>query len=324
MLDGIDDCLFNGEFDTEITSQTWSIFGDASVPVTDRLTLSGGMRVSHDDQRLDDSYANTAGVTQTSQKQDVSDSYITGRAAISYDWTNDFMTYASVARGYASGGFAKVQAFSPLGGQTNSFDPSTAWTYEVGSKASFFENKAELDAALFYNDVSDGQLVGFQIVGGVPVYSYTNQDYKTYGLEVEGRALLTEDLEVWGGIGVMKSELGSVTAGGGTKGNEVPGAAEFNANVGLMYDFLDDFSLSGQYQFVGARTADIANNFDLDEYHIVNGRLGWGDEDFQVYAFANNILDEHPEYFGTQNSSTNHAMTVGLGRVVGIGITKSF
>lgn len=320
----------SGVFDTKIDSRTVSAFGDVSVPVTDRLTLSGGVRVSRDDQDLSVRYTGRGfpgTVAAFRQDSSISDTYVTGRLGASYDWTDAFTTYASVARGYASGGFGRSTINAAIGKDTTAFQASEGLTYETGIKTKMLGGRVENTFGLFYNDISKGQLVSFDSSTFPVAFTFVNQDYDSYGLEWEGRALLTETLSLSGGVGLTKSKLKNTATNAALRireGNRVPGTPRLTANAEITWDFLQDFSASAQYQFVGSRSVDVQNSYDLASYNMVNLRLGWGDEDFSVYTFANNLLDERPEYNGATYSDTVHSVGVGPGRVIGLGISKTF
>ncbi len=324
----------NGTYDIEIESQTFAAFGDISVPMPflEGLTVSGGVRVAHDVQDMRSTYVSNGfpgNVPRFSQNQDFADTYLTGRMAVSYDWTPEVMTYASVAHGYSSGGFDRFSVNAPSGRPEEPFQPSTTWTYEAGVHASLLDQRLRLDASVFYNEVSDGQLTTFDPF--TYVYYFENQDYATYGFEVEARALLAPGLEVNGGLGFTHSELENVAEGtmtGAEDGHRVPNVPRFTGNAGIQYsltaDVIDlpgDFFSSASYQFVGDREADVANAFALDPYHIVDLQLGWENDTVRLYGFVRNALGEHPEFFGSQYTTDTRTVMVGRGRVMGLGMS---
>ncbi|MEG2478923.1 MAG: TonB-dependent receptor, partial [Mucinivorans sp.] len=110
------------------------------------------------------------------------------KLSIKYECTPNIMTYATVSKGYKTGGY-NIQMFSeviqdslktwrpkgmppakPLPGgvdlkSTISYRPEITWNYEIGSRASFWNNLLTLDLSLFYMDIQDLQLTQF-IAGG--------------------------------------------------------------------------------------------------------------------------------------------------------------
>lgn len=320
----------SGLFDARITSDTVAAFGEVTVPVTDALKISGGLRVAHDRQSLDVTYTGNGfpgSVAGHAQDDDISDTYLTGRLAATYDWTEQFMTYASVSRGYASRGFDRYTLNAAAGSDAVPFRPSSGWTYEVGAKADALDGRLTFGASVFYNDIRDGQLVGYNTSTTPVTFQFVNQDYSSYGFELEVQAEVLPDLVLGAGVGMTKSRLGDVTetaALGAKEGNQVPNSPEFTATVSASYRFLEDFQISAQYQYVGKRTLDLANTGDLPAYHMLNARIGWTKESWEIYGFANNLLDERPLYFGATYSPTAHAVNVGPGRSLGLGMSKTF
>lgn len=320
----------SGLFDTEIESQTFAAFGDVTYPLFEGFEVSGGLRVAHDDQELSVRYTGKGfpgTVDSFSQKDDTSDTYLTGRVAAAYDWTEGLMTYASVSHGYASGGFERLTINAAVGQETDPFEPSRIWSYEVGIKTSFWRERVEINISGFFNDISDGQLVAADTSTFPTTFSFVNQDYESYGFELEGRAALTDDLFVGGGVGFTKSEINNVpddAVAGIENDNSVPNAPSVTAFVDVNYWLLDRLYLTAQYQYVGEREVDIQNTSELDAYHMVNGRLGWDDEGFNIYAFVNNLLDDEPEYFGSTYTPSVHSVAVGPGRVFGLGLRLTF
>jgi len=324
----------NGTYDTEIESQTFAAFGDVSVPMPflEGLTVSGGVRVAHDTQDIHSTYISNGfpgNVPRFSQDQDFTDTYLTGRMAVSYDWTPEVMTYASIAHGYSSGGFNRLTVNAPAGQPDEPFQPATVWTYEAGVHTNLLDQRLKLNASVFYNEVSDGQLSTFDPAS--LVFYFENQDYASYGFEVEARALLAPGLEVNGGLGFTHSELKNVAEGsmtGAEDGGRVPNVPRFTGNVGILYslpadvvELPGDFFSSATYQFVGDREADVANSFALDPYHIVDLQLGWETDRVRLYGFVRNALDERPEFFGLQYTADARTTMVGRGRMMGLGVS---
>lgn len=320
----------SGDFDTRLASDTLAVFGDATLPVTERLKLSGGLRLSHDRQKLDVVYEGRGfpgSAARFEQASGVSDDYLTGRLALSYDWSDALMSYASVSRGYASGGFPRYTLNAAVGEETAPFRPSSGWSYEAGVKADFAGGRAALSAAAFYNDVSDGQLATADMGTSPITFRFVNQDYAAYGFELEGRIQATPALRLSAGLGATATRLGDVTetaALGARKGGRVPNSPEFSASLEAEYRFLENFALSARYQYVGERAMDIGNTGDLPPEHRVDAKLGWSDGKWEVYGFVENLFDERPLYFGSTYGPEAHSVAVGAGRKIGLGLGVSF
>ena len=106
------------------------------------------------------------------------------RLTVTRHWTSQFMTYASVARGFRGGGF-NVNPRAPF----RSYDGDSVWTYEAGSKWSSDDRRLSLAGAVFYNDYKN--YIGLNTIapavgGGFATIDLNTGDVKSYGIELEG------------------------------------------------------------------------------------------------------------------------------------------
>lgn len=333
--------VFNGTFDNKLKSSTYAVFGDATVPLGERWEVSGGLRLAHDRQSFSGDYVSNGfpGTFPTfHQEGEVSDTYLTGRAALSYHWTDSITSYASIARGYSSGGYEKAGTYAPFGIASPPFLPAKGWTYELGVKAQVTD-KLALRTAGFFNDISDGVLSGYD-PATFQVFA-TNQDFHSYGMELGGSLEVTDGLQLTAGVGYTRTAMGDVNANavlaGAAKGNEVPQVPTWTATLGIDYTvpgealgISGEFKANINYQYVGARYSDLANREKMPDYHMVNARIGWENERWGVHAFVNNLLDERPLSFKaalptvadpTQSVTGVYATR---GRVAGIGASVKF
>jgi len=320
----------SGQFDTRITSQTVAGFADVTVPLAERFRLSGGLRVAHDSQSLSVDYTGRGfpgSVAAYGQDADTDDSYWTGRAALSYDWTDRFMTYTSIARGYASGGFERFTLNAAVGKPTVPFRSSHVTSYEIGAKGRAFDDRVDVSFSGFYNEVTDGQLVGYNTSSTPITFHFVNQNYTTYGFEFQTKAEVADRLTAGAGLGLAISKIKDVTEAasvGAQEGNYVPNVPKVTANVDLGYRLTEAVLTTLQYQYVGTRHMDIANTGKLPAYHMVNAKISWSRDDLELYAFANNLLDDRPLYFGATYSDVMHSVAVGPGRSLGLGVSRRF
>ena len=145
-----------------------AVFANASWRITDKLELNGGIRYSKEHKTFifgrggipGNTYAPLCaanGVTYTPAVQasfcalnGVSGTYdgdnVDYRAVLQYQWTSDFMTYASIATGFKGGGI-NPRPYYP--DNVRPFDPETLTSYEVGFKSSMLDRKLRLNVSLF-------------------------------------------------------------------------------------------------------------------------------------------------------------------------------
>lgn len=314
--------------DTDLNSTNLGLFGDVSIPIAERWEFSIGGRLNHDDIEL--KRRNSQGIADLTGSNSTSETYPTGRMALTYKWSDDIRTYVSLARGHATRVYP-LFGFPVNGVVADPYPAATGWTYEGGVKASLFENRLELDASVYHNDIKNGVLTYLDPALGT--FGTTYQDYETSGFELQGRMLVSDGLTLTGGLGYTHSKLGANGASSdAVSGNGVPNTPKWTVSTGLQYDtsasvlkLPGSLSFGAQYQFTGSRPADVENSFDLKHYHIVDARVGWKNDaqDLEIYAFGRNLFDERAETFGALFLGVE-TVQVGPGRIVGLGVTKNF
>ena len=163
-----------------------------------------------------------------------------------------------------------------------------------------------------------------------------NVDTETYGLELEAAVRPARGLTLSGGLALLETEITRSDDPDVEEGNEVPFAPSLSFDLALEYehpvDVLgQDGSLFGrfEYQYVGSRTVDPQNTFDLDSFDLVNLRLGLNTVGLSVYGFVDNLLDknyaETAFFFGNAASGGRVSLGIpGQPRRFGVGATVRF
>ena len=195
----------------EANLESFGVFGEIYVDLTERLTFTGGLRYNDDKKDVTarttlisflNPYANdgepfdspitpltgpsglfdadpgTPG-EQLTQFREVGFDEITGRAVLDYEVTPDNSIYASYARGYKSGGINPP--LSPVFNVAESFGSETIDAFEIGSKNTFANGALQLNATAFYYKYSGLQLS--RIVARTSVNDTIDADI--WGVELE-------------------------------------------------------------------------------------------------------------------------------------------
>lgn len=324
----------NGTFDATLNSKTYGAFGEVTVPVTEQLKLTGGLRLARDEQEYTGRYVSNGFVGTVpffAQDGKESETYATGRVALNYEWNNDLMTYVSIGRGHSSGGYDVLMTNAAIGLPETPFDPATSWSYEAGAKAAFLDGRATVTGSVFLNEGQNGPTYNYSFA--TQSFTILPYDYRTKGFELEGRYAVNDWLTLRAGVGYTDAKLKNVSAtdpAGVKSGNRVPNAPEWTANIGAEVNYpvegIFDGELFGsvEYQFVGGRAADPANNTDLKNYGLVNVSSGFRKNNLEFYSFARNLFDERYEAFGSYLTPSAIGIVVGQGRTFGVGMTAKF
>ena len=326
-----------GDFEEEIISTSYSAFGEVTIPVTDRLRAIAGFRFTREIRDFEGRFTDrsgTAAIPFTSQSDSRFFNLATGRAALSYDFLPELTGFASVSRGAKAGGFQLLDVDSAFGAPTNDFDPAFTWSYEVGLRGTVWDGRLDLSASAFFNDTTDENVQVFDVVS--LQFVLENVDVQTYGFELESTARPIDGLSLSVGLGLLQSEITEADDPTITSGNEAPFAPAVTFNAAAQYEHpLDALGQDGdvfglvEYQYVGSRTIDPQNTFDLDSFDLVNLRFGWDSDSLSVYGFVDNLFDEtYAETafaFGTSpTGATVSGSTPGLPRRFGAGLRLRF
>jgi len=195
----------NGIAVQNMRTKAWAIFGSVDYELSDKTNVTGGLRYSHDKRNWDGTLVQSPfGAPSFSETKNVSDGQVSGDLSVNYKWTDDTNLYARLARGYRA---PSIQGRSLLFSESaTSADSETVTSIESGFKATLMDNMARLNGDVFYYVVDNQQLTA---VGGTGnVARLLNADKAVgYGFEIDGEALLTENLLVTAGLSYNNTEL---------------------------------------------------------------------------------------------------------------------
>ena len=127
--------------ETIIDKTSLEAFGDLSLKMTPRLTLSAGLRIGH---------TSYEGVTQQPPAFHGADTdmWTTPRVILSYQASEDSLLYVSAAKGYGSGGV--YFALTLVQDEPQTYTPDTLWSYEAGTKVALDGGRVHLDGSIFH------------------------------------------------------------------------------------------------------------------------------------------------------------------------------
>jgi len=300
------------------------VFAQGNYRLTDKLRITGGIRYSSDEKdytytesniannnlgplqglSLASLLANAPAPAQTGQFNVTFDD-VTWRVGADYEFTQDIFGYASVATGFKAGGFnGRANTFAQVG----PYDPETVTTYETGLKTQLFDNRVRFNSAVFFNDYKDLQVEVLQIQGGSNVTLVTNaSNAKIWGVEMEGTALLTDNLTGNLSIGYLNAEYDGFEAdlfsrGFSTNNDflELRRAPELTLGAGLDYEQElgsgGAILWSGGVSYVSDYETNV-QNYDFGRHEaetLLNASVRYTTpgERFEITLWGRNLTDE--------------------------------
>ncbi|MEM9254602.1 MAG: TonB-dependent receptor [Pseudomonadota bacterium] len=254
-----------------------------------------------------------------------SEDAVTGSVALRWDVTDDTNVYVSYSRGYRPGGISIVPSpsiqFLP-GGELN-YNEEESDAFEVGYKSRLLNDRAQVNAALFYQkfDGYQGFVRGVQVLNNegvpedLPGGLVFNGDANIWGVEVEGRVLLTETWDFGGALAYTKAEwdgaeepcnerepgesLGFCDIDGEQLANEPEWSLSLNSEYYFPLDSTELY-VRGLYKYTDDRpnsdaSAGLFNvREDFESYQILDLFAGWraSDVKWDVTLWVKNVFDE--------------------------------
>ncbi len=165
-------------------ARSYAAFGQATFDITPELHLTGGLRYTRDRKSRVGGSAlqfgpvfNPATDFLTPDDAAVEFDKVTWRLGIDYDLNANSLLYASVSTGYKSGGFNGGCLPAPGCTNPNAFlfyEPETLTAYEIGAHLRFDNNRLQFNAAAFYYDYTNLQLLSIVTLNGAPSGQITN------------------------------------------------------------------------------------------------------------------------------------------------------
>ena len=219
---------------------------------------------------------------------------------IQYAWNSKNNVYATVSKGYRSGGY-NIQMFSDLiqnnmrsdmmnaikqdevlgkfagmmpdvpASDVNVSDatlykPEYSWNYEVGSHTTWFDDRLQADVALFYMDTHDQQISRFA-ESGLGRITVNAGKSRSLGAEASLRAQVTDAFSLNGSYGYTYATFTDyvVSDEENYNGNYVPFVPKHTFNAGAQYVF-------------GLRNGAIFDNITVNANYKAAGRIYWTEQ----------------------------------------------
>jgi outer membrane receptor protein involved in Fe transport len=331
------------------TVDTISGFGQASYKINDVLTLTGGLRLEHEQRTLNNfaSYFLAGGAIinpdNTVAQQSTSFTKPSGKIELQYVPFTDDMAYAEISRGVKSGGFTTYNTGSPKIG-TAPFQPETLWAYEIGNKLDIPEARLRFNVSAFYYQYHNEQIQAavLNATTGLIGSIINAPRSHLYGGEIEARwspfdnLTLTQSVgEAIGAFDEFSSLLTANRVGGvfvgvyQNRAGEALPSPKFTANGSISYRFeLGQYELtpSADYSLRTTYNSLFGSLYNVAGYTLVNAHLTFAPVDgkWSVEAYGQNILNKQYDIDRNYFDAGDDIATAGLPATYGVRATYNF
>jgi iron complex outermembrane receptor protein len=278
--------------DNTLDGSSYAIFGQATYRLLDdKLGFTLGLRQEWTEREVKVHDSNTIAALGRDSLS-ANDRMFLPKFGIDYRITPEAMIYASVAKGWRTGGVtSNVNFVTPV--EDSKYDAETSWTYEIGAKTEWFNKRLLINVAGFLTDYKDYQ---DEIMTDPTIGGYLSNSGKTRisGIEVEAVGRITEDLTATVDFGYLHARYRDYeTYGADYSGNSVVTVPEFTLGASLQYNFLDGFYVRPGVRVIGKTYWDRANTQTQNPYATLNLRAGYHGENFEVYIYGENLTNKY-------------------------------
>ncbi len=208
-------------------SETTSVFGSASVEITDRLTITAGVRYIEVEKTIRQT-ADTIGIFQADgipsarnhmprfapdfvfETATRKDDDVIPSLEVSFAVSDDINTYVSYREGFKAGGYSLANP--PLGVTSDfiqAFDPETVDAFELGAKGSFLDGRLNVNAAIFRMEYEDRQVSTLAASNSLTQNVGNAATSTSQGLEVDFVAQVSEQFSLKGAFSFLDSQFDS-------------------------------------------------------------------------------------------------------------------
>lgn len=297
------------------TDRDYAAFADATLDVTDRFSVTGGIRFFKYKNSLEGffgfgtGYSSGTGVggcfgpsivrgtpCTNVDKTTKGDGH-TYRLNATYKFDDDKMVYATLSTGFRPGGINRRGTLPP-------YDADFLKNREVGWKTSWAGNRLRWNGALFYETWDDFQ---FSFLGANGLTEIRNAGKaKMKGIETDINWLVAEGFSLVGALAYTDAELDEdyipdpSEPPAAPKGASLPVTPKFKGNLTARYEWTwrdMDAHVQGSVVHMGSafpdlRTADRAVIGKLPASTTFDFSIGVQRESWRVEAYAKNLFDD--------------------------------
>jgi outer membrane receptor protein involved in Fe transport len=262
-------------------------FGDVSLSLFDKLTLSAGTRAFTYHREVEGQITVPFDLIGAAPTPDTTTSFdehgLVSRFAAGYEMVPDYFIYAQAAQGFRPGGVNQVTG---LPAALAPYQADSLWDYEVGLKTSWLRRRLTMNVDGYRMDWDNMQVTGsrpdglFRFISNAGTARVTGLELEVAfrpitGLQVDARTALTHAV-------LTEDQVNANVVAPGRRGDRIPYVPETSGGIGAQYARSLSTGIIGfarvDANWVGSSFSELRPNNPLnrhlDPYGLVSARLG--------------------------------------------------
>ncbi|MGB5345848.1 MAG: TonB-dependent receptor [Woeseia sp.] len=305
-------------FDSDFEATTVALFGELDIEIAERGLLTVGLRTERRTTRYRDSAQLSLGP---------SESMLGGELRYRFDISDDVSLFAAAARGYKAGGFN----LGVVPAERREFAQETLWNFEAGMRARWLDGDLLFNSLVFVNSRRDQQVrTSFQLVPNDPAsfvfFTDNAASGRSLGLETDLSYRVNDSLTWHFSAGLLQAEFAEFrTPQVDLGGRDQAHAPRYTLATGASWRAPSGFFARLDVQARDEFYFDVSHDQKSQPYELVNARIGYDAQHWQLQLWARNLLDESHAvrgfYFGNEPPDFPDTLYIRQGDPRQLGVT---
>jgi len=301
----------------DINNTNYAVFGEGTLDLTDRFSVTGGLRYNFDDKEIMASASRLrADGSELSPTQTIPEEFqqrdggeLTGKIVGQYDWSENWNSYLSYTRGYKAFGINDdANLLRNIPGASFFFDSESVNNYEFGTKGFDPTTNTTISVVVFRTEYDDFQ--------SLSSFTDSNNDLRFFlqnaasltsdGVELDFTSRPVDNWTFTGSVAYLDASFDSFPDAQGPdgpvdkSGDVLFDAPKWSGSFVARYSrpVGDGFEIYSQGDVFYRSQVFTDQNLDplevQDAYTKFNLRVGFGAEDgnWSIEAWGRNLTDE--------------------------------
>ena len=277
---------------------TWgvSLYHQSKFSISDELKVEAGARIDYEKSRL--AYSESKNGKKSESENSLPFIQVSPKISCQYFIVPDFQVYATVTKGYVTGGFNTVY----VGAENRSYNAEHSWNYEVGAKGEIIPNRLTAELVGFAVTTRDKQLS--KIIPNTGQVTYNAGASRSVGLEASFDAQLTKQWGLSASYGYTNAKFTEYVSDKGVDfgGKFLPFVPEHTLAVNTQYQIpfsgrlLDSATIHVGYKGIGDMYWHEDNKAMQDFYQLLDASLSLKRAGITCTLWGSNLLNS--QYLG--------------------------
>lgn len=268
-----------------------ALYAETNTTLNAHWSLDAGLRSEH----VNADYRDSEAVAFTP-----SDTLYGGKLALNYHTDTGNLLYASLSRGYKTGGF---NTDGSLDADLREYGSEALWNHEIGFKGSLLNGRLQTQAAVFFMKRDEVQInssvVRVRANGSSEFIEFTGNAAagSNSGIELSAQLAVSDSVQLHGTLGLLATEYRNFINSNGANldGREQAHAPSYQYTLGSSWTMTDalvlDINVQGRDSFYFSDSHDVRSR----SYALLNASLTWTHTQWQATLWGRNLGDE--DYF---------------------------